>query len=117
MIDDPSAIPPLFGDEARVAQRHDAASFQRLSRGQHVGIEHELDDAGQIVGVLTTDDLLISRMRADFTGVTRLDEGLRYRLRVGAGPVAVETEAHVVAWDPPGFWVERRTGLPFEAAT
>ena len=47
-------------------------------------------------------------------GVTRLDEGLRYRLRVGAGPVAVETEAHVVAWDPPVFWVERRTGLPFD---
>lgn len=47
-------------------------------------------------------------------GVGRLREDLRYRLRVGVGPVAIETEAHVVAWDPPVFWVERRTGLPFD---
>ena len=47
-------------------------------------------------------------------GATALAEGLRYRLRVGVGPLAVESEAHVVAWDPPVFWVERRTGLPFD---
>jgi hypothetical protein len=47
-------------------------------------------------------------------GVERLGEDLRYRLRVGVGPLAFSADAHVVAWDPPGFWVVRLAGVPFD---
>ena len=47
-------------------------------------------------------------------GVTRLGADLCYRLRVGAGPMAFQSEGRVVAWEPPVFWVERHGGLPFE---
>ena len=46
-------------------------------------------------------------------GALALAPGLRYRLRLGAGPLAWETDGEVVAWQPPHFFVERRTRLPF----
>lgn len=46
--------------------------------------------------------------------VTSLSEDARYTLRLGVGPLAVESDGQVVAWDPPVFFVERRTRLPFE---